>query len=79
IVENSFDGTVLNESGVNESGAFLSRKTSEAMPPMEGIGILSVRTVCAKYGGLAEFAATGGVWKASALVDMEGGLSGGVE
>jgi hypothetical protein len=71
MVENSFDGYVLSE-----GGAFMSRKADGATPPREGIGILSVRAVCAKYGGLADFAATGGVWKASALVDMEGGLSG---
>ncbi|MDR3279753.1 MAG: GHKL domain-containing protein [Synergistaceae bacterium] len=77
IVENSFDGTVLNE-----GGAFMSRKANAdagkgVIPPQEGIGILSVRAVCSKYGGLAEFAVSSDVWKASALVDMEGGLSGG--
>ena len=65
-VENSFDG-LWNE----RDGAYLSRKREGA--GSEGVGLPSVKTVCAKYDGRAVFAVNGNVWRSSAVMAMENG------
>jgi hypothetical protein len=63
-VANSFDG--LWQEGEQE-GVYLSLKA----PEREGIGLSSVRAVCEKHHGLAQYEIAGDVWKSSALVHME--------
>jgi sensor histidine kinase regulating citrate/malate metabolism len=68
-VENSFDG-LWNE----KDGVYLSRKRDGAEnPPCEGVGLSSVKTVCAKYDGRAVFEVDGNVWRSSAAVAMGNG------
>lgn len=62
-VINSFDG-LWNE----KNGVYLSRKESDEV--REGMGLSSVKAVCAKYDGLVQIEISGKVWKSSALVYM---------
>ena len=66
IVSNSFDGLWHEENGV-----YLSRKESQGTVPREGVGLLSVKTVCEKHRGLARYEINGSVWKSSVLVHMK--------
>ena len=66
MVENSFDG-VWNE----KDGVYLSRKRERnKKDAREGVGLSSVKAVCAKYGGRAVFEVNGGTWRSSAVVVM---------
>jgi len=68
-VENSFDGQWSEQ-----NGAYLSRKRGNAGDAArEGVGLSSVKAVCAGYNGFAKFEAGGNVWRSSALVSMENG------
>ena len=69
VVINSFDG-LWRESG--EDGVFLSRKTGEGESAREGVGLSSVKAICARHLGFVEYEITGDVWTSSALVHMEG-------
>lgn len=64
VVTNSFDG-LWNE----KNGAYLSRKEISG-DAREGVGLSSVKAVCEKHRGLAQFEITGDIWKSSALVHM---------
>jgi len=69
VVINSFDG-LWREGG--EDGVFLSRKMDGGEPAREGVGLSSVKAICGRLLGLAEYEITGDVWISSALVHMEG-------
>jgi hypothetical protein len=71
IVENSFSGTYEKDGDV-----YISSKRGENGETRRGIGIISVREACRKYGGLLEIDAEENLWRASALVDLTGHLSG---
>jgi len=64
VVENSFDGLWYGQGGV-----YLSRKR-EGAGRREGVGLSSVKAVCAKYGGRAVFEVNGNVWRSSAVMHM---------
>jgi len=66
VVENSFDGRWDEKDGV-----YFSRKYErETDPHVEGIGIASVKSVCAKFDGRLVISINGNVWKSSAVVKM---------
>jgi sensor histidine kinase regulating citrate/malate metabolism len=71
-VENSFDGEWRERGGV-----YMSRKNpgGEGVP-REGVGLTSVRAVCAKYDGKMKVGIKGNVWRSSALLDLTGHLEG---
>jgi len=65
LVENSFDGKVESQ-----QGKYISRKTPEEM--REGIGLTSVKNLCQKYDGMFETEHSESVWRASALLLLDG-------
>jgi len=65
IVENSFDGDWDEQNGV-----YFSRKRCGSKTKRRGLGLLSVKAVCAKYDGIFKAEAVGNVWHSSALADM---------
>ena len=65
VVTNSFDGKRRE----GENGSYLSRKTAIG-EPREGVGLSSVKGICERHFGLAQYEITGDVWKSSALVSM---------
>ena len=63
VIENSFDGTWREKDGVYLSiGADGESR--------EGIGMVSVNSICKKHGGLLRVETDDGVWKSSALVEL---------
>ena len=68
VVINSFDG-LWRECG--KDGVYLSRKINEGESPREGVGLSSVKAVCGKHRGFAQYEIAGDVWESSALVHME--------
>ena len=66
VVTNSYDGVWREENGV-----YLSRK-KQGKTSREGVGLSSVRAVCEKHRGFAQYEITTDVWKSCALVHMGG-------
>lgn len=67
VVENGFDGW-WNE----QEGIYLSHKQDGEETMREGMGLTSVKAVCAKYNGTVKVEVTDKVWHSSALVEMNG-------
>lgn len=61
-VDNRFDGALRRD----ESGEYLSRKTGEG----HGVGLMSVRTVCEKYGGVLQIETEGDLFMAGVVIGL---------
>lgn len=66
MVENSFNG-IWSERG----GVYLSMKRVGGEAEQQGIGLSSVKAVCAKYGGLAKVEIARNIWRTAALVNTK--------
>ena len=68
VMDNTFSGTVQQNSGI-----FTSTKHNGC-----GLGLTSIITIAEKYGGLADFSASGGIFHASILIPLSS-ISGQTE